>query len=97
MALEEPLDLAPRQRRGGRDLIERERLLDVVLHQLRHLDQGVVADADLRAQRHILTVPVVAHAIDDELLGDELRDAGIEFGLDQVSASDRAGRCHRSR
>ena len=41
-------------------------------------------DADLRAQRHVLPVAVVADAVDDELLGNELRDVRTELALDQV-------------
>ena len=52
-------------------------------------------DADLRAQRNVLAVAVVAHALEDELLGDELRDARPELVLDhvqhQVERRDAAG------
>src|SRR5437764_1247921 len=39
MPLEKPLDLAPRQPGGGGDLIEGERSLDILFHELCHLDQ----------------------------------------------------------
>src|SRR5579862_62746 len=84
MALEEPFDLAPREPRGRSDLIERERLLDVFLHQLRDPNEALVAHADLRAQRHVLSVAVVADAIDDELLGDQLRHACAKLRLDEM-------------
>src|SRR5579864_4030791 len=48
MALEEPLDLPARKPRGSGDLIERERPLDVVLHELRHLDEAFVVHTELR-------------------------------------------------
>src|SRR4029077_13190158 len=84
MALEQALDLAPRQSGGGGDLIERQGLLDVLFHELRHLDQALRAHADLGAQWHVLPVAVVAHPIHDELLGDELRNARTELRLHQV-------------
>ena len=67
-----PLDLAPRQSGGGGDLIERQGLLDVLFHELRHLDQALVAHTDLGAQWHVLPVAVVAHPIHDELFRNEL-------------------------
>src|SRR5215472_7316952 len=90
--LEEPLDLAAREPGRGGNLIERQRLLDVLLHELRHLDQALVAHADLSSQRHVLPVAVVAHALDDELLGDQLRDACSELRLHQVE--HQVERCH---
>ncbi len=84
MAFEEPLDLASGQLGGGCDLIERQRFLDVFLHELRDMDQRFVAGADLCAQRHVLPVAVVANAIHDELLGDELTDPRPQLRLHQV-------------
>src|SRR5882757_9727673 len=84
VALEQPLDLAARQFRGRRDLIERQRPLDVVLHQLRDPDERLVARADLGPQRHVLPVAVVAHAVENELLGDQLRHLLAEAGLDEI-------------
>src|SRR5580698_94504 len=43
-----------------------------------------MAGADLCAQRDVLPVTVTAYAVDDELLGNLLRDARAEFGLYQV-------------
>jgi hypothetical protein len=37
-----------------------------------------VEHADLRLQRDVLAVAVVADAVEDELLGDERRDVGPE-------------------
>src|SRR5215813_15385929 len=92
VALEEPLNLAAREpgRRGN--LIERQRLLDVFLHELRYLDQALVTHADLRTQRHVLPVAVVTHALDDELFGDQLRDARPELRFHQVQ--HQVERCH---
>ena len=84
MAFEQTLDLAAGQLRGGGDLIERQRLLDVVLHQLRYLDERFVASTHLRAQRHVLPVAVVADAIENELFGDELRHLRPESRLDRL-------------
>ena len=92
VALEETLDLPTRELRCVRNLIEGQRLLDVLLHQLRNPDEGVVTHPDLCAQRHVLAVAVVAHALDDELLGDQLRDACSELRLHQVE--HQVERCH---
>ncbi len=48
------------------------------------MNQPLVTDADLRAQRDVLPVAVIADSIDDELLGDELRDPRAQFRLHQV-------------
>src|SRR6516162_2560694 len=90
--LEEPLDLAARESGRGGNLIERQRLLDVLLHELRHLDQALVTHAALCSQGDVLPVAVVADALDDELLGDQLRDARPELRLHQVQ--HQVERCH---
>src|ERR1700733_2528123 len=95
VALEQPLDLAARQAGGRGDLIERQRPLDVLFHQLRDPDEALVADANLGAQRHVLPVTVTAHAIDDELLGDQLRDLRAESRLDRVQPQTE--RCNTAR
>ncbi len=43
-----------------------------------------MADAELGAQRHVLAIAVAPDALDDELLGDLLRDARPELLLHQV-------------
>src|SRR5207245_142318 len=82
--MEKPLDLAPRQPGGGGELIEGEGSLDILIHELCHLDQALVADADLGAQRHVLPVAVIAHPLHDELLGDQLRDLRAELGFHEM-------------
>ena len=56
---------------------------------------ALVEHADLRLQRDVLAVAVVADAVEDELLGDERRDVGPEIVLDhvehQVERRDAAG------
>src|SRR5579862_7268571 len=84
VALEQSLDLAARQARGGGDGIERHRPFDVLFHQLRHLDQALVTSAELCAQRYELLIPVVARPIDDKLLRDQLSHARAQLALDQV-------------
>ncbi len=41
-------------------------------------------DADTGTQRYVLSIPILAHAIDDELLRYALRDPRAELGLDEV-------------
>ena len=83
VALEEPLHLPAREPGARGERIERERLLDVLVHQLRHGNQALVSAAHLGAQRHVLRVALAAHPLHDELLGDELRGARAELAAHQ--------------
>ena len=41
-------------------------------------------DADLRLQRNVLAIAIVADPVEDELLGDERRDVAAEMVVDHV-------------
>ena len=84
MTLEKALDLSPREAGGAGNRIQGQRPFDVLLHELRDLDEACVRDANLRLQRDVLPVFVVAHTIDDELFGDEISDARSELDADEM-------------
>src|SRR6202047_968431 len=69
--LEQALDLAARQARRLGNFLERQRLLDILLHELRDSNQPTMRYANLRPQRNVLAIRVVADSIDDKLLGDQ--------------------------
>ena len=62
-----PLDLPPREPGRLRNLLERQRFLDVLLHDLRDPNEAAMRNADAGPQRHVLPIPVLANPIDDEL------------------------------
>ncbi len=55
------------------------------------MEQRLVADAELGAQRHILPVAVIADAIHDELLRNELCDPHAQCRLYQVQHQVQRG------
>jgi hypothetical protein len=82
--LEQALDLPARQPRRLRDLLQGQRLLDVLLHELRDPDQAPMRHTHLRTQGNVLAIRVLADSIDDELLRDQLRDLRTQLHLDEV-------------
>ena len=84
VALEQALDLAPRHTNQRRDLVQRQRLLDIRFHERGGLDQVLVKQAHAGLQRNVLAVLVVADAVEDELLGDQRRNMAPMVLLDDV-------------
>jgi predicted metal-dependent hydrolase len=92
ITLEQALDLPPRHTHQRGDLVQRERLLDVGLHQGGGFDEVLVVQAHPRLQRDVLAVLVVADAVQDELLGDQRCDAAPQVLPDDVQHFGRPRR-----
>ena len=67
VAPEQALDLAPGEPGRVGDPLQRQRLLDVLLHQLRDPDHVALRAAHLGPQRHVLPVLVAADPFEQEL------------------------------